>query len=90
MAKVVWSPKALSDLIDIRDYIGLDSPIAAQHMAERLLQAGDSLAKFPDRGRAARRGLREWTLIYPYVLRYRVRGDIVEIVRIKHGAQRPD
>lgn len=90
MAKVVWSQRAISDLIDIRAYIGEERPLAAQRMAERLLQAGESLAKFPERGRLAKRGLREWTLIYPYVLRYRVRKGVVEIVRIKHGAERPD
>ena len=88
MAKVVWSPRAISDLIEIRAYIGQDRPLVAQRMAERLLQAGESLAEFPERGRLAKRGLREWTLIYPYVLRYRVRNGVVEIVRVKHGAQR--
>ena len=58
-------------------------------MASRLERAGDSLASFPERGRPAKRGIRELTLIYPYVIRYRVRRDSVEIVRIKHGAQRP-
>ena len=88
MAKVVWSPKAIADLVAIRAFIGQDRPLAAQLMARRLIQAGESLSAFPLRGRPAHRGLREWTLIYPYVLRYRVRDDVVEIVRIKHGAQR--
>jgi toxin ParE1/3/4 len=58
-------------------------------MALRLKQAGNDLGAFPDRGRRASRRLRELTLIYPYIIRYRVRGGEVEIVRIKHGAQRP-
>jgi toxin ParE1/3/4 len=28
--------------------------------------------------------------IAPYVIRYRVKGGMVQIVRIKHGAERPD
>lgn len=90
MVQVVWSPRAIADLIAIRDYIGEDSPIAAQRMAQRLKQAGDLLATHPDRGRAASRRLRELTVIYPYLIRYRVSAGQVEIVRIKHGAQRPD
>ena len=89
MAKVIWSPRALADIDSIRDYIGQSSPLAAQRMAIRLLQAGDSLDLFPRRGRPAARGMRELTVIYPYIIRYRVVGERVDIVRIKHGAQRP-
>jgi plasmid stabilization system protein ParE len=28
--------------------------------------------------------------IRPYVIRYRVKGRAVQIIRIKHGAQEPD
>lgn len=76
-------------LVAIRDYIGQDNPLAAQRMAIRLKQAVDSLAAFPERGRIASRNLRELAFIYPYIIRYRLRGGLVEIVRIKHGAQRP-
>ena len=57
-------------------------------MVGRLKQAADSLFEFPDRGRPAWRGLRELPVVYPYLIRYRVRDERVEIVRIKHGAQR--
>ena len=43
----------------------------------------------PDRGRLANGGLRELTVIYPYIIRYEAHGDLVRIIRIKHGAQRP-
>ncbi len=59
-------------------------------MARALLAAGDSLASFPDRGRpVAGTGLREWTLVYPYIIRYRVAADHVRILRVRHGARRP-
>jgi plasmid stabilization system protein ParE len=76
--------------VKIRAHIGQDSPLAAQRMALRLKQAGESLAVFPERGRKSSGGLREWPLIYPYIIRYKVRPGAVEIVRIKHGAQRPE
>jgi toxin ParE1/3/4 len=59
-------------------------------MALRLRRAGDSLGVMPDRGRKASRNLRELAVIYPYLIRYRVRLGQIEIVRIKHGAQRPE
>ncbi len=58
-------------------------------MAQRLKRAGDSLSEMPERGRLAHRGLRELAVVYPYLIRYRVRDQHVEIARIKHGAQRP-
>lgn len=67
----------------------MSRPIAAQRMAARLIQAGEALADFPERGRPARRGLRELAVIYPYLIRYRIMGERVQIVRIKHGAQDP-
>ena len=89
VAGVIWSPRATVDIEDIRAFIGNDSPLAAQRMALRLKNSGESLAMFPDRGRQAGRGMRELTIIYPYLIRYRIRDGHAEIVRVKHGAQRP-
>jgi len=36
------------------------------------------------------RGLRELTIIHPYLIRYRVRNDTVLVLRIRHGAQDVD
>jgi plasmid stabilization system protein ParE len=81
---------ALEDLSAIRRHIAQDSPLAARRMALKLRRAGDSLSEFPDRGRKASRSIRELAVIYPYLIRYRVLRTHVEIVRIKHGAQRPE
>jgi len=59
-------------------------------LAERLSAAGDSLSFFPDRGRPVRgTGLRELTVVYPYIIRYRITADHVRILRVRHGARRP-
>jgi plasmid stabilization system protein ParE len=58
-------------------------------MGLRLLAAGESLSRFPERGRPI--GLRrELVIVRPYVIRYRVLPDRVEILTIRHGAQAPD
>lgn len=87
MGEVVWSRRALADLIAIRAYIGQFSPLAAQSMARRLKGAADSLAEHPERGRKATATLRELVAIPPYVIRYRVADGVVMIVRIRHAAR---
>jgi plasmid stabilization system protein ParE len=59
-------------------------------LAERLLALGDSLTDFPKRGRDVGEGKREMTIVWPYILRYRVEEETVFILRIRHGAQRED
>jgi addiction module RelE/StbE family toxin len=89
VAEVVWTHRALRDLDRIWDYIHQFNPLAAQRMALRLQAAGESLAHFPLRARGKVR-YRELVVIRPYIIRYRVVGERVEIITIRHGAQRPD
>jgi toxin ParE1/3/4 len=86
---VIWSAHSRRDLEGIRAYIGQFAPLAAQLFTARLVAAVESLADQPDRGRAAGR-LRELVAVSPYVVRYRVTAGAVQIIRIKHGAQRPE
>ncbi len=58
-------------------------------MAARLRGAGESLQSQPERGRLSGGGYRELTIVAPYIVRYRVTGREVIIVRIRHGARRP-
>ena len=69
---VIFSPEAIADLAEIRTYIGDRNPAAASHVAGR-----PGLVP----------GTRELTLIWPYVVIYRIGPEAVEIVRIWHGAQ---
>jgi len=87
VVQVVWTRPALET---IRAYIGQFSPLAAQRMALRLIAAGMSLADFPERGRAIGKGRRELVTVPPYLMRYRIRGETVEILAVRHGAREPD
>jgi plasmid stabilization system protein ParE len=53
--RVVWPEPALDGVASAYDHIFPFNPLAAAHMAEALLAAGDSLTEFPDRGRPVRR-----------------------------------
>ena len=88
MAEVVWTRGALADLRRVVAYIREFSPLAAQRMAVRLRNAGDSLNAAELRGRSISRGRRELTLIAPYLIRYRVQGDRV-ILEVR-CARRPE
>ncbi|PKP99316.1 MAG: addiction module toxin RelE [Alphaproteobacteria bacterium HGW-Alphaproteobacteria-15] len=88
MVQVVWTQRALVRLRLIRAYIEQFDPDAAERLAARLIEAGDSLRAFPNRGRPAKSGRRELATVPPYVIRYRVEGQFVIIGDIKHGRQR--
>jgi addiction module RelE/StbE family toxin len=86
---VVWSPRAIRHLADLRAYIARDSPGAAARIAAVLLEAVDRLSEFPGVGRPGRvAGTRELVVPdTPFVIPYRVRGDRLEIVAVFHGRQ---
>ena len=90
MRSVVWTLSALADLADIRRYIAAFNPDAAQRIAARLIAVGNGLVNFPERGRPVPdTDLREATVVYPYIIRYRVDGDRVLILRVRHRMRRP-
>ncbi len=87
MRQILGTDEAVGNLEAIVTYISAFNPAAAVRLAERLLAVADSLAEFSERGREASGGRREMTIVWPYILRYRVEGDTVLILRIRHGAQ---
>jgi toxin ParE1/3/4 len=86
---VKFSRRALKDLVAIRTHIAADKPHAASRVAVELVAACDRLEMFSERGRPGlRRGTRELTTVWPYVIVYRiVRSSQIEILAIWHGAQ---
>jgi toxin ParE1/3/4 len=90
VAEVVWSDRALTDVEAVVAYIVRQSrPLAAQRLGQRLLNAGDSLAHTPERGRTISRGRRELTIVAPYLLRYRIEDRRIVILEVRHSARRP-
>lgn len=88
MPKIVWTEEAVEHLEAIVTYVSVYDPAAAGRLAGRLIEVADSLSEFPHRGRDAGDGKREMTSVWPYILRYRVEGETVFILRIRHGARR--
>ncbi len=91
--KIVWTAPALQDLRAARAYIAAQQPDAAEHQIVRVLNAVESLARFPELGRSGRRAETRELVVgrTPYLVAYRLRGEIIEILRVLHGRQRwPD
>ncbi len=87
--EIVWSPLALARLQEIRAYVALDKPAAAERLATRIVAVVEALRNHPHLGRAgAEPGTRELIIGgTPYSILSRVRGKRVTICSIWHAAQ---
>ena len=89
MAKVVVSPAAKADLVDIFLYIAQDNFAAAERVYQKLEESFSSIARQPGIGRERNEygpGIR----ILPvgnYVLYYKQAQETVSILRVLHGAR---
>ena len=89
--RIRWTDPDARDPRHICDYIhDRDAPAAARRVALTVYQTVGSLSQFPNRSRPGRRpNTRE--LVFPdlpFIAIYRIRGDVVEVVRILHGARK--
>jgi toxin ParE1/3/4 len=87
--EVVWSPLARARLREVRAYVALENPDAAERLSARIVAVLEALRTHPHLGRAgAEPGIRELVIGgTPYIILYRVRGRRVIINTIWHGAQ---
>jgi len=86
--KVAWAPLALDRAAEAYAYIAADSPSAAEDWLAGLLEAGEDLSTFPERGRAVpeigRNEVRE-VFYGVYRIVYRVDPNDVVILTVRHG-----
>ena len=86
--RIDWSLRSRRDLDAIRAYIEQHAPLAAARLADALVLTAEGLATHPHRGRRVEGAVRELVVVRPYLIRYRVTSNAVQIMRIKHGARR--
>jgi toxin ParE1/3/4 len=88
--KVRWLLKAVNDLEDLHEYIAADDLTAASRQLELILKAAARLSENTNMGRHGRvKGTRELVIPKtPYIAAYRIKGDVVEILRVLHGARK--
>ena len=87
--RVRTSLQAGEDLQEIFDYISRDSPRNAHKVAERVIEAIDSLGRLENRGRVGRIGgtLERVVPLTGCILVYRADEDEVVIVRVWRSAR---
>jgi toxin ParE1/3/4 len=88
--EIAWSPLALARLQEIRAFVALDKPAAAERLAIRIVTLVEALRSSPYLGRAGvEPGIRELVVGgTPYIILYRIRRAKLLILTVTHGAQR--
>ena len=86
-----WSPIALADVKRLRAFIEPHNPEAARRAAASLKQAANLLLAHPGIGTRLE-GRQDRELFVPfgqrgYVMRYRLDGDEIVILKIWHGSE---
>ena len=88
MHKLVWKKQARADLIKIVLHIAEDNADAADHLTDEIEAQAERLREYPKLFRVGRkRGTRELVAHANYLVIYRIQGETVEILRVKHAAQ---
>jgi toxin ParE1/3/4 len=87
--QIIWSPTAIAQLVEIREYIEQDRPVAARGVAQRIVAAADQLSRNPHLGRPGRNaGIRELIVAgTPYILPYRIQKERIKILAVFHAAR---
>lgn len=88
--KIKWTQGALRNLKQAVGYIAQEDPRAAERVAIAIYGAVARLEIYPLVGRLSNLAKNLRTLVVrqtPYSVRYRIRGDTVEIIRVHHQSQ---
>ena len=88
---VRYTRRAERDLAFILSYLTERSPNGAQNVATSLQE---SIRFIVDNPRGGKRTLKPFLFVkivpeYPYKIFYRFRGELVELVRVRHASRRP-
>ena len=90
MTELIWSPRSVADLEEIRAYIEADAPAWADLTVRRLVAAVERLRQFPDSGRMVPERqspeLRE-IVSGEFRIVYRRRSGTVEIATVFRGTR---
>ncbi len=92
--RLFWSRRAINDLRGIQAYIENNNPTAARKITLRIIESVETMIpENPGIGRPGRvPGTRELVVAHtPYIVPYRLRHGMIEVLRVYHGARRwPD
>lgn len=83
---ILWTKRALANLESELDYYGQINPILAKELTLIIQKSINSISHMPAIGCAGKKiGMRELIVDkYPYILAYRVRNNVLEVLAIIH------
>ena len=86
--RLLWSRPARDDVFAIADYYDAIDPDLAEAILDRIDGAASALLANPHIGRPlVNLDVRKWSVRHtPFLLLYAVRGNDIEIRRVRHGA----
>ena len=89
--EVVWLPRAVQNLEEIRAYIAEEHPAAAQRVAHKIKQTVAMLQDHPRLGKPSLRdGFRQIQVAgLPFVIPYKISEGKLIIARILHNQRQP-
>lgn len=87
--RVRWRKRALADLRDFHDWLSTLDRAKPRQTISRIHAAAESLKRLGDYGRPSiEPGVREPSVRNaPYVIVYRIDGDVVDVLAVYHTAQ---
>jgi toxin ParE1/3/4 len=89
--RIEYSHRAQTDLLNIFSYLSERNPRAAVSVVREIRNRIETLPAFPLKApRTDVSDTRRLEIVrYPYFVFYRVEGDIISIVHIRHASRRP-
>ena len=89
--KLSYAPRALRDLEGIAAFLVQRSPSGSAHVLAAIKSSIDALTAFPEMAPAVdSAGHRRLPVLrYPYAVFYRIAGDELLILHVRHTARRP-
>jgi len=87
---LIWTDNAITNLEAAWNYLATDFPARADSQLDRILDAAEKLATFPELGRRGRiPGTRELVIpATPFLIAYRVYRAEIQILAVLHGSRR--
>jgi addiction module RelE/StbE family toxin len=88
--KVYWTKNAIEHLVNIYEYIALNSPAYAKRMADKITRRSVQVAEHPLSGRIVpeydAKDVRE-LIESPYRIIYRIKPDQIDVLAVIHGSR---
>lgn len=84
---IKWLRRAEKDLENLFDFVSQDSHDAAEQEVERIFEEVSHLQSHPALGRPGRVPETRELVVPPYVIAYRVKTRIIQILRVLHSAR---